>query len=66
MTESRYYVKVRLAGKKRYDFLKSDGGTTHLRVHANTWNDTGASTIIKHIVKDNPGVVLDAISTQVC
>jgi len=64
MTENRYHVKVRLVGKKRYDFLKADGSTTHLRIHANTWNGVGADAIVGHIVKDNPGVVEHAIKQR--
>jgi type IV pilus biogenesis protein CpaD/CtpE len=50
-------VKVKLAGSKRYAFLTPNGGTTHLRIHAGSWNEHGASEVAKHIVDDNPGVV---------
>ena len=57
---SEYAVKVKLAGKSRYDFLKPNGATTHLRIHAGIWNEQGAGEVAKHIVQDNPGVVESA------
>lgn len=53
-------VKVKLAGKKRYDFLRADGRTTHLRLHASSWNEHGATEVARHVVAENPGVVEDA------
>jgi hypothetical protein len=53
-------VKVRLAGSKRFVFLTSKGGTTHLRIHAASWNEHGAGEVAKHIVADNPGAVEEA------
>lgn len=60
MAEAMFAVKVKLAGRKRFDFLTASGGTTHLWVHAPTWNEHGAGEVAKHIVVDNPGVVLEA------
>lgn len=53
-------VKVLLVGNKSYRFLKSDGSTTHLRIHANTWTEAAAHEVATHIVADNPEKVLDA------
>lgn len=47
-------VKVKLVGNKSYRFLKTDGGTTHLRIHANTWPEAAAREVAEHIVADNP------------
>jgi hypothetical protein len=47
-------VKVRRVGKKRFEFLTTNGGTTHLRVHAASWNEHGANEVAKRIVTDNP------------
>lgn len=52
-----YTVKVKLAGKGRYEFLTPNGGTTNLRIHAAQWNEVGATEMAKHIAADNPGVV---------
>lgn len=53
-------VKVKLAGRKRFEFLTPNGGTTNLRVHAASWNEHGAGEVAKNIVADNPGVVEEA------
>lgn len=57
MSADRFAVKVRLAGRTRFEFLTSQGGTTNLRVHAATWNEVGANAVARAIVADNPGAV---------
>lgn len=56
----QYHVKVRLVGRKRFEFLTTTGGTTHLLVHAPTWNEQSAREVAAHIVADNPEAVAEA------
>lgn len=50
------HIKVKRPDGKRFDFLKSDGSTTHLRLHANTWRPEVAEAVAASVREMNPGV----------
>lgn len=56
----QWHVKVKLAGRKRFDFLTASGGTTHLVIHAPTWPEGIAALIAARILTDNPDAVSEA------
>lgn len=46
----RYAIKVRMSGKKKWEFLTPRGGVTHLRIHAARW---AARDACEKLVADN-------------
>ena len=46
----KYAIKVRMSGKKKWGFLTSKGGVTHLRIHAARW---AARDACEKLVADN-------------
>jgi hypothetical protein len=49
------FIKVRKIGEKRFNFLRPDGGETHLRVHAAMVPVEKLVSRLAMVRKDNPG-----------
>jgi hypothetical protein len=65
VTDDRTHaVKVRLAGAKRWEFLRPNGGTTHLRLHALVVPEEQAKSIAAEVAQNNPDVVEAAKAVQ--
>ena len=58
-----YAIKIREKGKRRWDFLTSDGRLTHLRLHAAMTDDSEkAQGYVQKITEDNPGFEAKVVS----
>jgi hypothetical protein len=56
MNDCYYVVKVLAPNAKRWDFLTSKGGLTHLKIHASMTEDPDrAYDYAKDIIESNPG-----------
>jgi hypothetical protein len=55
-------VKVRRPGEKRWSFLRSNGATTHLRIHAALASEERCKEYAQDIAESNPGVETRVVS----
>jgi hypothetical protein len=54
MNDGYAYIKARKVGAKRWEFLKDNGGLTHLRVHATPYEPDGMAERLAGLRNDNP------------
>lgn len=54
-------IKVKVPESKRWEFLTSSGGLTHLRIHAALATEERCNEFAAQLKKDNPGVLFKVV-----